>query len=136
MNDFEFHQLADEQINLLLIALRKAIYSNIRNNQNNTHPYNIELSFIDLIEHHLMNKKIHDFDSVKEYFYWIDNQIQIVNRKIKADETNYYLGQQSLSYFAYLYQELNKMYFGEELTYKVGMANIQLMLSNISEGEL
>ena len=67
-----------------------------KNDQSNAHQYSIELSFIKLIETHLTDKKIHEFESVKDYFYWIDKQIQIANRKIKEDEFNYYLGQKSL----------------------------------------
>ena len=124
----------DEQFNLLLCALRNACSLRIEVNQINLESSLIELNYIKLIESHLTTKEI-EFESVREYLFWINKRIQSVNRKIKTDAETYNLGQSYLVLFVYLYNELEKIYFGNELSYKVAMDNIELMIKNLGEFE-
>ena len=72
----------DEQFNLLLCALRNACSLRIEVNQINLESSLIELNYIKLIESHLTTKEI-EFESVREYLFWINKRIQSVNRKKK-----------------------------------------------------
>ena len=133
MNDIDFLKAHDKQINLLFDALK---YSNKLNTPENEKA--VELNYINLIQEYLIVQNAQKIKSVQEYLNWVDCQLSKYIHEIKIREIKNYqdichIGLGIANYVSYLNQEFVNMYCNSELIYKVGMANIQLMINCIKE---